>query len=87
VNNAERAKKAEEALQAYIEEQDGDAWIGASDFMADLMHLADAHRWNFGRLIEIAQYYYGAELEEEPPAGSKHDWKPPKVRFKRRRRS
>ena len=86
MTNDQRARRAILTLREYLDEQNGDAWIASADFLADLMHFTDSRGWDFWRLYEIAVDYHRAELEEEGGA-SKHDWKPPKVRFKKKRRS
>lgn len=89
--NAMRAKRAEKTLLKYFETADGDAWVGAKDFVADLMHLAYVRGLDFDRLVEVARIDYATERAEEDAAAAqsfnKQDWTPPRVRFKKRPRS
>jgi hypothetical protein len=61
--NAERARRAAVALMHYGY---ADEPLGAEDFLADLMHLAQREGVDFREMLRMAEIHFTAEVNDEP---------------------
>ena len=71
--NNDRARWANTALSAFVNEvgDSGDEDTNIADLLCDLMHLCDAHGFDFERVLASGRIHYDAETtgaEGQPKA-------------------
>lgn len=56
----ERCDRFEDALERY-ETYDGEARTGAIDILTDMMHYAKSRRWDFPKMLTMAEIHFNEE--------------------------
>lgn len=89
-DNNERAAWARVGIFAFAEETgiaNEDIHMQVTDFLCDLMHLADYEELDWENIVRIAEDHYNAEVFEEGKAQkSPREWSPREEKRKRKKR-
>ena len=63
-SNLDRAAWADAAIRIFRDRTGCDHEDGLGDLLCDLMHWADASKFDFDAALDRARFHYAAEIEE-----------------------